>query len=199
MSSRFSVGTWAIMALDENATRPMRTLRGCSDTKVRAAVCRRDAVSVPHTWARMLAETSIARTIVARSDGKVMTAAGRAKSDRHQYKRQIEQGRRQMAAQAGASGYRLLDQAEIGERDGAFAPSQQPAVNERQGHEYREEPQHFGPEERHDRVKRPPHMIRWNQASDNPAPSRPAAAAAATKKALISISLVSVTMRALRS
>ena len=76
-SSRLRVGACTTAAVPAKETTATLTLRGSSATKALAASC---AATSRFGWtsaARMLPETSIARTIVSCADGRVISAAGR--------------------------------------------------------------------------------------------------------------------------
>ena len=78
ISSRLWVGGCTSDAVAANATTAMRVRRGASATKVRAAAWAATSRFGMTSVARMLPETSMARTTVWYWDGSVMTAAGRA-------------------------------------------------------------------------------------------------------------------------
>ena len=76
-SSRLRVGACTTAAVPANETTAILTLRGRSATKVLAASWAATSRFGCTSAARMLPETSIARTIVSWAEGRVISAAGR--------------------------------------------------------------------------------------------------------------------------
>jgi hypothetical protein len=73
-SSRLRVGGCTSAAVAENSTTPMRVAAGCSAMNDFAAACAAARRLGCTSSARMLPETSIARTTVSWFEGRVITA-----------------------------------------------------------------------------------------------------------------------------
>ena len=113
-SSRLSVGACTTAAVPANETTAILTFRGRSATNAFAASC---AATRRFGWtsaARMLPETSIARTIVSCADGRVISAAGRDDANSSAARARKQQRRRHVAAPGAAAAERFLDEAEVG-------------------------------------------------------------------------------------
>ena len=154
MSSRFCVGGWTTAAVPAKDTTPTRTPRGRSATNALAASCAATSRFGSTSLARMLPDTSMARMMVCCCIGSLTMAAGRATATSIVSKRQQEEQRRQVAPEALTCGHRLLHdaQARVPERRPLLPPEQENIDGDQRRHG-RHQPEHVGPQERHDRLR----------------------------------------------